>query len=120
MFKLLIIEDENEIAEELTEFLSLHGYKNIVCENSADAGLAQLQKEKFSHLLLDLRMPGLNGFDVLKSLEHNSHKWPKIAVISGHATPIDEETAKKLGAKFFFRKPTDPQEILDSEFLSLD
>lgn len=114
-FKLLIVDDEPEIAEELAEFLRFHDIA-ATCASDGSQALRLISQEYYSHLILDLRMPGLSGFEVLEVLQKRGKTYPQVAVISGHATPEDENTALALGAAFFFSKPFDPEAILRSGF----
>ena len=64
-------------------------------------------------IILDLRMPGMNGFDVLQNLSLQKRKVPVI-VVSAFDDAQNRQRAQKLGAISFFRKPVDSQALIDT------
>jgi DNA-binding response OmpR family regulator len=100
--KIIIIDDEKPLARAL-ELKLLHvGFEISIAENGEE-GLAILEKENFSLILLDLIMPKMDGFLVLEALKNKGNKTPVI-VLSNLSQTEDEKRAKLLGAKAFFVK----------------
>ncbi len=99
----LIIDDEKHFTEELSEFLVNSGFKSFEANNSAQ-GWSILKKEAIDLLILDVRLPGINGLDILHEVKI---KYPDIEVImvSGHGDMDTVIQALRLGAIDYLRKP---------------
>lgn len=115
--KVLLVDDEPCIVEELAEFLD--GY-DIPCVpvGSGEAAIAILPRSDITHVVLDLRMEGVDGFAVLDAMKGRMAEGVRVGVISGHATPADEAAAMDRGAALFLRKPFDPLDLISSGFLT--
>ncbi len=100
--KILIMEDEKPMARALELKLNHSGFL-ATSVNDGQAGLDLLAKEKFDLILMDLMMPKLDGFAVLKALQASGNKIP-ILVLSNLSQEEDDTKVKALGAKDFFIK----------------
>ena len=108
--KILIIDDERAIRGALKEILTDEGYEVEVAEDGA-GGCAAALKERFDAIFCDIKMPGMEGTEVLSKLVDEGVESP-IIMISGHA---DIETAVRCikdGAFDFIQKPLDLNRIL--------
>ena len=108
--KVLIIDDERAIRNSLGEILTDEGYEVDTAEDGA-AGLQQVEKEKYDVIFCDIKMPGMDGVEVLGKLTEMGLD-SAVIMISGHA---DIETAVeciKMGAFDFVQKPLDLNRIL--------
>jgi DNA-binding NtrC family response regulator len=108
--KILIIDDERAIRNSLREILSDEGYDTDVAEDGI-IGLQMAEKEKYSVIFCDIKMPGMDGTEVLTKL-HESGIDTAVVMISGHG---DIETAVdciRRGAFDFIQKPLDLNRIL--------
>ncbi len=85
--KILIIEDENEIAELEKDYLELSDFE-VTIANSGEAGLEKALSEDFSLMILDLMLPGIDGFDICKSVRE--HKDLPIIIVSAKKDDIDK------------------------------
>jgi CheY-like chemotaxis protein len=115
--QVLIVDDEREIAEELAEFLDDREIPSRIV-TSGEAALKAVATADITHVVLDLRMPGLGGLGVLDGLRERLAAGLRVAVISGHATIDDENAALEGGAALFLRKPFDPEKLFTSGFMS--
>ncbi|MCB5191851.1 EAL domain-containing protein [Methylobacillus arboreus] len=106
----LIVDDNERLAQSLQQLLQMHGYNAEVCSSGKDA-LQLVADIKFDLMLLDLSMPDMNGFDVLTELATHPAHLPVI-VISGTKTLNAAIEAMRLGAYDFIRKPYQPEELL--------
>ncbi|MCI5066494.1 response regulator [bacterium] len=108
--KLLLIDDEEGVLRAFQLMLEALGFSVVAFTNPADA-LAQIPEEAPHWIISDLRMPEIDGFEVLK--RRNEH-YPEIPfiLISGHARGEEIEQAKALGAQAVLQKPFDPQELV--------
>ena len=81
--------------------------------SSAEEFLSSPKQKENACIIIDIRMPGLTGFDLLERLVTERIRIPVIAV-SAHDDAETREHAKELGAVSFFRKPVDDQALLDA------
>ena len=98
--KILITEDEKPMARALELKLIHEGYETKAAPNGQE-GLNMLEKEDFDLVLLDLVMPLVDGFSVLKTLKTRG-KMPFVIVLSNLSQEDDRKRALELGAKDFF------------------
>jgi two-component system response regulator CpxR len=107
--KILIIDDDKELTELLTEYLSYEGFELEACHDGV-AGLARAYDESFALILLDVMMPKLNGFEVLKALG-GQHKIP-ILMLTAKGDNDDRVLGLELGADDYLAKPFQHRELL--------
>lgn len=93
MLKLLIIDDDEELCMELREVLEREGYKVDIALDGLQ-GLRHLQEKQYQIIILDLKLPKLNGYGVLKSIR-TTVKPLKVLVLSGR--PLGEPLLKENG-----------------------
>ena len=112
--KILIVEDERDIVKALTIRLQRAGYEVVTAFDGAQ-GIFMAHKEKPDLIILDIRMPAGNGFSVAEKLKQ-SVDTPAIPVIflTGSPEKDSEKKAMALGARFYIKKPYDPEELLDA------
>jgi two-component system response regulator AtoC len=108
--KILIIDDEKNIRESLKKYLSLESIDAEPVETAED-GLALLEKESFDAVILDLKLPGMSGQEALEQLLKRGIVTPVI-MISAHGQIRDAVTALKSGAADYLVKPFDPAELV--------
>ena len=104
--KILIVEDERPLAHALELKFAREGFESTIAENGSD-GLETAKKEKFDIILLDLIMPGMDGFAFMEQYIPK-HKNVPIIVLSNLGQQEDEERALKLGAKAYYVKSNTP------------
>jgi DNA-binding response OmpR family regulator len=112
--KILIVDDERDIVKALMIRLQGAGYEVVTAFDGAQA-IFVAHKEKPDLILLDIRMPAGNGFSVAEKLKHsvNTLSIPVI-FLTGSPERNAEERAMTLGARFYIKKPYDPEELLDA------
>ncbi|HPF71425.1 MAG TPA: sigma-54 dependent transcriptional regulator [Candidatus Krumholzibacteria bacterium] len=110
MKTVLIVDDETAIRETLEQILVYEGYAVRKAATGAEA-LAELEKRQPDAMLLDIKMPGMDGFEVLQRLKAAGHALPVI-VISGHGTIETAVEAVKAGAYDFLEKPLERSRLL--------
>lgn len=106
---ILLIDDDEELAELLTEYLASENIKVTSCLDGA-SGLAKAFDDSFDLILLDVMMPILNGFEVLKALGGN-HKTP-ILMLTARGDDNDKILGLELGADDYLAKPFKHRELL--------
>ncbi|MDR0763270.1 MAG: response regulator, partial [Bacteroidales bacterium] len=107
--RILIIDDEPLIRETLKEIIEYEGYEVVLAEDGAK-GLQRLQKEKFNAVFCDIKMPRVDGLEVLQKAKTVTNA--SFIMISGHATIENAVEAMKQGAFYFIEKPLDLNRIL--------
>jgi DNA-binding NtrC family response regulator len=108
--KILIIDDERAIRTSLKELLEMEDYKVDTAENGSD-GCEKAEKEKYDAIFCDIKMPGMDGVEVLSKLVDDGVETP-IVMISGHADINTAVECIKKGAFDFIEKPLDLNRIL--------
>lgn len=111
--KILIMEDEKAMARALELKLKHAGF-DATAVGDGEQGLALLEKESFSLILLDLVMPKLDGFKVLEALGEKKNKTPVI-ILSNLSQADDEKRARSMGAKDFFIKSNTPIAVITNK-----
>ena len=108
--KVLIADDEKNIRDSISAYLRAEGIENAVAADGAEAR-ALLEEEAFECLILDLRMPKMDGLSLLAWLQEAGPPVPVI-VISAYGDVRDAVQAMKLGARDYLVKPFDPEELM--------
>jgi len=101
--KVLILDDERQFSEELAEFFQNTGFEAFIA-NTGPEGLATLKKEAIDLLILDVRLPGVNGLDILKEVK-SSYPGLEVIIVSAHGDMDTVIRAIRLGALDYLRKP---------------
>jgi CheY-like chemotaxis protein len=106
---ILVVDDEKNIRLTMSQSLEPLGMPVETAVNGEEA-LQKLQDGRFGLVFLDLKMPGMDGMEVLRRIKD---KWPKIriVIITAHGTVQSAVDAMKLGAVDFIQKPFSPSEI---------
>ncbi len=107
--RVLIVEDDHDIVEILTLYLSGAGFE-VEAAPDGKQGIEALRKQSASVVLVDLMMPHMNGFDFIK--EARTFSNIPIVVVSARSQPSDKALGLDLGADGYITKPFDPTEIL--------
>jgi DNA-binding response OmpR family regulator len=103
--KVLVVDDEVTFADTLAQRLKMRDLKVGTAYDGEEA-LSKVKKEEPDVMVLDLKMPGMHGMEVLREIRK---AYPEIQVIilTGHGTDKDEEEAKNLGGFDYLKKPAD-------------
>ena len=107
--RIFVLDDERDMAENLGRILAKAGYHPIVCWESLRA-MALIEQERPDLIVTDLKMPGLNGMDLLERLRQEQPSTPVI-MITGYATIDAAVEAMRRGACDFVAKPFPPEEL---------
>ena len=108
--KILIVDDEKAIRNSLKEILEMEDYQVDTAENGSEA-LDKADKEKFDTIFCDIKMPGIDGIEVLTTLIERGVETP-IVMISGHGDISTAVDCIKKGAFDFIEKPLDLNRVL--------
>ncbi|WP_434310630.1 response regulator transcription factor [Hominifimenecus sp. rT4P-3] len=109
MSRILIVEDEESIAELEKDYLELSGFE-VEIENNGTTGLTRALKEDFDLFILDLMLPGMDGFEICKKIRQE--KNTPILMVSAKKDDIDKIRGLGLGADDYITKPFSPSELV--------
>jgi len=115
--RVLIIDDDPGVREMLAEaFVELSPPGEVEVTTAADGttGLIEVGRFKPNVLVLDILLPGIDGFEVLRRLKEHTEIRPRVLAISGSRDPEVGPTAIRAGAVKFFPKPLDPMELVEA------
>ena len=108
--KILIIEDEEAIADLEKDYLELSDFQ-VTIEHDGTKGLKTALKEDFDLVILDLMLPGMDGFEVCKHIREKKDDIP-ILMVSAKKDDIDKIRGLGLGADDYITKPFSPSELV--------
>ena len=109
MSKILIIEDEEAIADLEKDYLELSGFE-VEIENRGDVGLKRALETDYDLFILDLMLPEMDGFEICKEIRN--HKNTPIIMVSAKKDDIDKIRGLGLGADDYMTKPFSPSELV--------
>ena len=109
MSRILIVEDEVAIADLEKDYLELSGFE-VEVENEGMTGLARALAEDFDLFILDLMLPGIDGFEICKQIREK--KNTPILMVSAKKDDIDKIRGLGLGADDYVTKPFSPSELV--------
>lgn len=109
MNKILIVEDELSIAELERDYLEINGF-HVEIETNGEAGLNRAISENFDLLLLDVMLPGIDGFEICKKVRQT--KDIPILLVTAKTEDIDKIRGLGLGADDYIVKPFSPSELV--------
>ncbi|MBL7177113.1 MAG: response regulator [Desulfobacteraceae bacterium] len=108
--KVLLVDDEKEFVESLSERLELRNLDADIAYDGEQA-LAAVKDGKHDVMVLDLRMPGIDGIEVLRRVK-KTNPDVQVVILTGHGTEKEEKMAKKLGAFAYLKKPVDVDQLV--------
>jgi CheY-like chemotaxis protein len=103
--KLLLVDDERQFAQTLSERLKLREIGSVIAYDGATA-LEMVKEDEPDVMILDLKMPGIDGLEVLKRVKQTNPKI-EVIILTGHGTEADKELCMKIGAFAYLEKPVD-------------
>ena len=109
MSKIFIVEDEGAIADLEKDYLELSGFE-VEVENDGNMGLQKALEEDFDLLILDLMLPGVDGFEICRRVR--DEKDVPIIMVSAKKDDIDKIRGLGLGADDYMTKPFSPSELV--------
>ncbi|MFO7831437.1 MAG: response regulator transcription factor [Desulfuromonadaceae bacterium] len=109
MRKVLIIDDDHELCELLHDYLSAEGL-DILSVYAGDAGVHAALEQEIDLVILDVMLPGMNGFDVLRAIRRESQV--PVIMLTARGEEIDRIVGLELGADDYLPKPFNPRELL--------
>ena len=112
MARVLIVDDEPLLCEELAECLELEGF-DVCQEHSVPAAMNALSDGTFDAVITDLRMPRIGGLDFIRLMNERQYAGV-IIVLSGHGAEKSRQEALSNGARACLAKPVDVDDVLET------
>jgi CheY-like chemotaxis protein len=111
--RILVIEDEESLAQGIKSFLSRHGYQVVIISEGV-SGLEDIRKERPDLILTDLLLPRIHGFDICRSVKSDSElkDVPLVIMTAVYKNAIHKLEAKRLGVRNFVEKPFNFDDLL--------
>ena len=107
---ILIVDDEPSVRDSLQQWFRADGYR-VDTANEAYSALKKLQEDPWYIILLDIKMPGMDGLDTLKAIK-SSYPLIEVVMLTGHATVESAIEGMKLGALDYLMKPCEMDILL--------
>ena len=116
--RILIVDDEPAIRDTMRMTLDYEGYECVMAASGAEA-LSTLEREAVDMVFLDIKMPGMDGLEVLEKIRQFSDTLP-VVIVSAHGTARTAHEAGRLGAFRFIEKPLSKDYVLDAAREGID
>jgi len=107
--EILVIDDDAELCELLSELLGQEGY-DVESAGDGKRGLARAEEKAFALIVLDVMLPGLNGFEVLQRLRKSSRT--PVIMLTARGEDVDRIVGLEMGADDYLPKPFNPRELV--------
>lgn len=109
MEDVLLIDDDVELCSMLTQYLDKHGFR-VRAVHRGDTGLTATQQRPWALVLLDVMLPGMDGFEVLKRIRQESNV--SVVLLTARGEDVDRIVGLEIGADDYLPKPFNPRELL--------
>lgn len=111
MQKILIVEDERDVADLIRLNLEDEGYAVVTC-GDANTGIVKALREHIDLMILDIMLPGMDGFEAMRHLKQDTRsRGIPVIMLTARANPIDRIKGLELGAEDYVVKPFSPREL---------
>jgi two-component system response regulator CpxR len=107
---ILLIDDDTDLTDMLAEYLQPEGM-SITATATGTQGLRHAQQEDYDLIVLDVMLPGLSGFDVLRQLRESGSRTP-VLMLTARGDDVDRIVGLEMGADDYLPKPFNPRELL--------
>ena len=108
--RLLVVDDERQFLETICKRLELRNFE-VTPVNTGEEAIEAAQKNDFEIALVDLKMPGMSGEQVLEILK-KEHKFLEVIILTGHGSIDSAVRSTKLGAYYYLQKPCELEMLL--------
>ena len=109
-YRLLLVDDDTQLTEMLAEYLQPEGMI-VTAEGTGTGGLRRARQDEYDLIVLDVMMPGLSGFDVLRRLREGGVQSP-VLMLTARGDDVDRIVGLEMGADDYLPKPFNPRELL--------
>ena len=109
--RILIVDDEEDLAFTMAERLTLRGYRAEAVTCATDA-LQRVGEDEFGVVVLDVKMPGIDGLHLMAEIKQQHPDLPVI-LLTGHGSTADAERGMREGAAEYLMKPIDIEKLIE-------
>jgi len=109
-FKVLMVDDEEDFVQTLAERMKMRDLSPELAL-SGEQALQAVQDDVPDVMVLDLKMPGIDGMEVLRRVRQ-AYPQVQVVILTGHGSEKDEAEAKRLGAYAYLQKPVDMEKLI--------
>ncbi|KTD63991.1 two-component system response regulator CpxR [Legionella spiritensis] len=106
---ILIVDDDTELTDLLVQYLEPEGF-HVVCVHDGESGVKKALNQVFDAIILDVMLPRLNGFEVLKAIRE--HLETPVLMLTARGDDIDRIVGLEIGADDYLPKPCNPRELV--------
>lgn len=106
---ILIVDDDTELTELLSQYLEPEGF-TVVCVHDGENGVKKALNIQFDAIILDVMLPKLNGFEVLKAIRE--HSQTPVLMLTARGDDVDRIVGLEIGADDYLPKPCNPRELV--------
>jgi len=111
-FKVLLVDDEEDFVKSLSERIGMRNLGSEVALDGVEA-LKKIQEQSPDVIVLDLKMPGMHGLEVLEKVK-KAYPAIQVVILTGHGSEEDEKKARKLGAFDYLNKPVGLEKLMET------
>jgi len=108
---LLFVDDEEDFLKSITKRLEVRGFK-VMAVNRGEKAIEQARKQAIDIALVDLKMPGIDGEQTLRTLK-KEHQWMEVVILTGHGSMDSAIQLTKSGAYSYLQKPCEWDKLID-------
>ena len=106
---ILVVDDDTELTELLSQYLEPEGF-NVTCVHDGEMAVKKALNQSFDAIILDVMLPKLNGFEVLKAIRE--HLETPVLMLTARGDDIDRIVGLEIGADDYLPKPCNPRELV--------
>lgn len=106
---ILVVDDDTELTDLLSQYLSLEGFQ-VTCVHDGELAIKKALNQPFNAIILDVMLPKLNGFEVLKAIRE--HLETPVLMLTARGDDIDRIVGLEIGADDYLPKPCNPRELV--------
>jgi two-component system response regulator CpxR len=107
--RILLVDDDRELCDMLVEYLEPEGF-DVHCVNDGESGAKRAGEPRFEAMVLDVMLPGMNGFEVLRTVR--STRDIPILMLTARGDDVDRIVGLEMGADDYLPKPFNPRELV--------
>lgn len=111
-YRILLVDDDSLLSEAVANILQMEGHSVSVAPDGPDA-LDLLQQDTFDIILLDVGLPGMNGYEVATEMKRLLPHVP-IVLVTGSGENVDHQRLKSIGVEEVIGKPFQPEKLLNT------
>ncbi|MBU0469604.1 MAG: response regulator [Candidatus Omnitrophica bacterium] len=112
--KILIVEDSRHDGEVIKHVLNQEGYSDISIVATGEEAIPMVNQEEFDFILVDTKLPGMDGFDVCSEIKTIESFRGKVIVMTGLVETVDAAHARSVGADDYCAKTTDCSHLIEA------